>query len=72
MERSHDELVTRLFETLDLCETGIRLMEQNLRRRHPDATPEELDRLLDAWLATRPGAEFGDGDGVPVSWPLER
>jgi hypothetical protein len=51
--------------TLDLFETGLELMRQNLRRRHPNATPDEIDRLLDNWLRDRPGAEFGDCTGRP-------
>ncbi|HWO24243.1 MAG TPA: hypothetical protein VNO30_36115 [Kofleriaceae bacterium] len=42
----------------------IEMMAANLRRRHPGATPDEIERLLEAWLAERPGAELGDGVGV--------
>jgi hypothetical protein len=46
--------------TLDLFETGIDLMRQNLRRRHPEASSEEIERRLGEWLRERPGAEAGD------------
>lgn len=49
--------------TLDLFETGLDLMRQNLRRSHPDAHDEEIERLLHAWLLDRPGAESGDCPG---------
>jgi Rv0078B-related antitoxin len=52
--------------TLDLFETGIRLMRQNLRRDDPEATEQELDRRLRQWLHDRPGAESGDCPGRPV------
>jgi hypothetical protein len=52
--------------TLDLFDTGLDLMRQNLRRAHPEASDEEIDRLLRQWLHDRPGAEFGDFQGRPV------
>jgi hypothetical protein len=52
--------------TLDLFEAGLDLMRQNLRRNHPAASDEEIERLLGEWLVHRPGAEFGDCPGRPV------
>ena len=52
--------------TLDLFQTGVDLMRQNLRRRHPSATDQEIDRLLQQWLHERPGAEAGDCPGRRV------
>jgi hypothetical protein len=52
--------------TLDLFETGVALMRQNLRRAHPEATEEEIDGLLASWLHDRPGAEHGDCPGRVV------
>ena len=52
--------------TLDLFDTGVRLMRQNLRRSHPQANEQEIDRRLRAWLRERPGAEHGDCPGRPV------
>jgi Rv0078B-related antitoxin len=46
--------------TLDLFETGLGLVRQNLRRDHPDATDQEIERQLHQWLQEPPGAEFGD------------
>jgi Rv0078B-related antitoxin len=60
----------RLALTFELFEFGVEMMAANLRRRHPGATPDEIERLLEEWLAERPGAELGDGVGVPV--PLTR
>jgi hypothetical protein len=52
---------------LDLFETGLQLMRQNLRRRYPDADDEAIDRLVDEWLLDRPGAESGDCPGRLVA-----
>jgi hypothetical protein len=67
---SAETLRERLLATFEMFDFGVDMMAANLRRRHPDASPEEIERLLDAWLLERPGAEEGDGPGVPVS--LER
>ena len=37
-----------------MAEEGIALMRQNLRRRFPDETEEQIDWRLDEWLADRP------------------
>ena len=52
--------------TLDLFQAGVDLMRQNLRRRHPGADDERIERLLAEWLRERPGAEAGDCPGRPV------
>lgn len=52
--------------TLDLFETGVDVMRQNLRRRHPAAAPEDIERLLQEWMRERPGAESGDCPGRAV------
>lgn len=55
--------VQRFRVALELSEDGVVLMRENLRRRHPQAAPEEIERLLDEWRRQRPGAEHGDGVG---------
>jgi hypothetical protein len=55
--------------TLELFETGLDLMRQNLRRNHPEAGDQEIERLLHAWLLERPGAEFGDCPGRRIDLP---
>ena len=39
--------------TLDLFQTGVDLMRENLRRRDPEAHDEKIDRLLGEWRASR-------------------
>ena len=36
--------------TLDLFDTGLELMRQNLRRSHPESGDAEIERLLRDWL----------------------
>ena len=48
---------------LELSDLAVRVMRQNLRRRHPDADSEEIEQRLREWVRTRPGAEHGDCDG---------
>lgn len=55
-----------------MFEFGVEVMAASLRRRYPAAAPETIERLLEAWLADRPGAELGDADGIPVQLPTLR
>jgi hypothetical protein len=50
-------------QMFDLYQTAKDLEEQNLRRRYPDATEEEIAQGLRAWKHHRPGAEHGDVSG---------
>lgn len=59
----------RLRTAFELFEAGVRMMTERLRRRHPQASPAELEALLREWLLSRPGADTGDADGVPGTWP---
>ncbi len=52
-----------LRQALDLFTTGVDIMRQNFRRATPDASPDDIERRLTAWLRTRPGAEAGDASG---------
>ena len=58
--------------TLDLFNTGLELMRQNLRRQHPDANDDAIDRRLSQWLLERPGAELGDSAGRTVEVDARR
>ena len=72
MGHSRESAARRLAVALDLSETGIQMMLQNLRRRHPNASDRRIRELLDNWMAERPGAELGDAEGTPVRWPRSR
>jgi len=47
--------------------TGVEIMRQNLERATPDASPDDVERRLTAWLRTRQGAEAGDAAGRAVA-----
>ena len=53
----------RLQQTFDLFEAGVSMKRAAIRREHPDADEDEVERRLGAWLATRPGARYGDAVG---------
>lgn len=52
---------------LDLFSTGVEIMRQNLKRAAPDASADDIEKRLTAWLRTRPGAETGDAIGRGVA-----
>lgn len=56
----------RLRTALDLYDAAVDLMRQNLRRRHPEASEAERERMLVEWLLSRPGAPDGDAVGRRV------
>ena len=57
---------------LDLFQTGVEMMRQNLLRAHPDARPDKIDDRLRQWLRDRPGAEAGDCPGPRVDLDARR
>jgi len=59
----------RMCLTFDLYATGEALMRQRLCREHPELSPADLEARLCTWLQTRPGAEHGDAQGHPGTWP---
>lgn len=67
-EAERQRAAERFRLAVDLHEAGVALMRQNLRRRHPSESEQEIDARLEAWLMHRPGAEHGDCDGRPVAW----
>lgn len=40
-------------QAFELMRTGIRLKRAALRARHPDASPDQIENLLQAWLDER-------------------
>lgn len=56
-----DPARARFETTLDLWDTAVELRRQSLRRENPAASDDQIERLLNRWLAHRPGAEHGDG-----------
>lgn len=61
----------RLRIALEMADAGIEMMRLNLRRSHPQASVEEIEGLLVAWLHRRPGATHGDCPGQVRTLVLE-
>ena len=59
------EVLARMEMAFDLYEMAEQMMRQNLRRRNPEASEEQIEEGLREWLHRRPGAELGDGPGRP-------
>jgi hypothetical protein len=68
-DESPEVLAARLRIALDLCALGESMRRAQLRREHPEATDDEIEALVVAWLQTRPGAEHGDAWGRAIAWP---
>lgn len=62
---SDPAVLKRMAIAFDLYQTAEDIMRQNLRRRNPTATEDEIEAGVGAWLQKRPGAEHGDGVGRP-------
>ena len=65
--RSTADVAAAFRTTVDLFAAGVAMKRQSLRRSHPDATEEEIERRLRHWLHERPGAEYGDSPGRCVN-----
>lgn len=50
----------------ELAEAAEQMKRMNLKRANPEATEEEIEQAIREWYSYRPGAEHGDGDGVPA------
>jgi hypothetical protein len=57
-------LSRKLRTALSLYQSGIVMKRAQLRREDPAASEQEIAARLSAWLRTRPGAPFGDAEGV--------
>jgi hypothetical protein len=40
----------KLAQALEMMAAGLRLQRVKLEREHPDANPEEIERMFTAWL----------------------
>ena len=49
------DLMRRFQETMELFETAVAIQRQNLRRRHPDLSEEEIEGRVQEWLLDRRG-----------------
>jgi hypothetical protein len=51
------DVMTRMAIAFDLFDTAVAMMHQNLRRRNPEASEEEIEAGVREWLQRRPSAE---------------
>lgn len=58
------EVLARMDLAFDLYEAAEEMMRQNLRRRNPEATEEEIEQGIRDWLARQPGVNRGPGAPV--------
>jgi len=64
------QVADRFRVALDLYEVGETMLRQRLRRERPDASAQDIDAAIAAWLQRRPGAEHGDHPGPPSARQL--
>jgi hypothetical protein len=58
--------VDRIRVALELTQLAEQMLRQRLRRTRPDLDDAAIEREVDAWYTTRPGAEHGDAYGRPI------
>jgi hypothetical protein len=56
-------MMARVKATFDLNEAAEAMMRQNLRRRFPQESADQIELRIVAWLQDRPGAPHGDAGG---------
>lgn len=58
---------SRLRLALDLFDLGEQMMRARLAREHPEWTGTHVQAAVEEWLRQRPGAQYGDCPGRPVT-----
>jgi len=61
-----DATAGRFLDALEMWEDGVQIMRENLRRRAPRATDEEIEDELARWLA---GPDGLDSNYALGQWP---
>lgn len=62
----------RLRVAFELHDLAVKMLRQRYRREHAGATEAEVEAAVAEWHSRRPGAEFGDAEGLPIPWPPTR
>ncbi len=62
-----DTPLARLRIAFDLYDLGEQMMRARLKREHPTWTSAQVQAAIERWLRERPGAEFGDCPGRPIT-----
>lgn len=64
-----DATARRLLEALEMWEDGVQIMRDNLRRRSPHATDEQIEAELARWLEGPDLVDAEHAEYVSVAWP---
>lgn len=65
MEQRPINAIKKMQVVEELLQIGKRAFLYKLKQQHPDWTAAQVEVALKDWYLHRPGAEHGDGDGVP-------
>ena len=49
-----DEILHRFRLAIEMHSAGMAMFRRTLRRRHPDATDDEIEDMVQEWLQDRP------------------
>jgi hypothetical protein len=71
-DEERERCARRLRTALELADAGIAMQRAKYRRQNPDASDDEICRMMREWLHDRPGAEHGDSTGRVVELSLEK
>lgn len=69
---SPEEAQERFRTLTELAELAELMKRAQLERSKPEATEDEIEQLIDAWYAHRPGAEDGDAEGRVIERPRRK
>lgn len=70
MAVSASQVADRFRAALELYEVGENMLRQRLQRERPEASAQDIDAAIAAWLQRRSGAEHGDHPGPPSARQL--
>jgi Rv0078B-related antitoxin len=68
-EDGEPEALTGVQVALGLLDLALKMRAERHRREHPEASDDEVEAVVQAWLHDRPGAPNGDGPGRLIEWP---
>jgi hypothetical protein len=70
VSKSGETVAQRFQAALALFDISVSMKRQRLKQKHPMASEEQINSLLEAWIQDRPCAPGGDCPGRVRTWPL--